>query len=569
MKILQGLGISPGIAIGPAFNFEPPVLSVAESRCTDPQNELERLLDALEVASRQIEALYETVQNELSPETASIIETQQLFLQDPDLLSIVNQLILQDRFTAEYAWFKGVSTFEEMLSSLQIGVFAERSVDLYDVGQRVLRILLGKPISRPLNHPSILFSEDLAPSIILGMDRENLLAFCTAQGSLTSHVAILSRAMGIPAVAGIFSPNPDIENTTSIIVDGQTGTVIVDPDTTTLEKFRLLSTTSRQRDLTAFSLACQPAITRDQHTVPVSANIGSVDEAVAALQSGADGIGLFRTEYLFLGRKTPPSEEDQYQYYTRILHQAGSKPVTARTVDLGGDKPVEYIQTEKEANPFLGLRGTRLALKYPHILRDQLCALLRASVQGNLKIMFPLVSSIPEALAARELLDECRSELERRSFPFDPQMRVGVMIETPAAAMITDFLLNQFDFCSIGTNDLVQYTLAADRTNPAVSSASDALDPAVVRLIDQVIRLAHVAQKKVSLCGELAGDPTAVPLLLGLHLDEFSLNGRGIPLIKDRIRRFTLCEAEGIAAHVLSLHTVADIRKFLLSVELK
>ncbi|MEM5774094.1 MAG: phosphoenolpyruvate--protein phosphotransferase, partial [Anaerolineaceae bacterium] len=375
-----------------------------------------------------------------------------------------------------------------------------------------------------------------------------------------------SKAMQVPAAAGIFATGVEGLNGQIIVLDGQAGTVLIDSDPQTLERYRALALEDGRKAEQHLQIAAQPAFSKDNHLFLINANISSLDEAQTAFgRYGADGIGLFRTEYLFLGRKKPPSEEEQYQYCLSILELAGGKPVTARTVDLGGDKTVDYLATADEANPFLGLRGTRLALANAQLLRNQICALLRAGAIGHLKIMFPLISTVPEAKQARMLVEECKSELRRRNLPFNPDIQTGVMIETPASAVIADFLLQEFDFCSIGTNDLVQYTLAADRTNPVVAGYADALDPAMIRLIAAVIRTAHQAGKPVSLCGELAADPIAVTLLAGLGLDEFSLNAPGIPLIKDRTRAVSLTEACQIAAHALTLPSAVEVRAYLLS----
>ncbi|MCE5209476.1 MAG: phosphoenolpyruvate--protein phosphotransferase [Chloroflexi bacterium] len=563
MKILHCIGISPGIAAGPIYFYDSEKIIVAECNNADPVIEISRLEHAISQAHSQIQNAFQMTLTSISRDKAEIFEAHLMVLEDPELIDRVHELIHSNQFTAEYAWYKAVSEYEEMISTLQVDEISERAMDIHDVGQRVLRILLGKTPQTHLNQPSIIVTEELMPSDTIGFDKSMVLAFCTARGGPTSHVAILSRAMGIPAVAGIDPRLFQFHNDLETIVDGNTGTVILDPNESTRKKYIKRSSEFTRDFEIAFSKARFPAISRDNQPFKVAANIGSPHEVVDALEYGAEGVGLLRTEFLFLGRETPPSEEEQYLVYRDILEQFGQKPVIFRTLDIGGDKPAHYLKIAKENNPFLGLRGTRLALKREEVLQTQLRALFRAGIGSNFKIMFPMIGTIGELRAAKEQISRCMSLLDQKGLEYNSRCEIGLMIEIPSAAIMADTLIREVDFFSIGTNDLTQYTLAADRTNSQVADYANALDPSVLRLINMTVKAAHQSGKWVGLCGELAGDLAAVPVLMGMHLDEFSMSARLIPFIKEKIRKFSLTEAENISSHVLSLSSVEKVHQFL------
>ena len=563
MKILHCIGISPGIAAGPIYFYDSEKIIVEACNDADPVIEISRLEYAISQGYSQIQNAFQMALASISRDKAEIFEAHLMVLEDPELIDRVHELIHSNQFTAEYAWYKAVSEYEEKISVLQVDEIPERAVDIHDVGQRVLRILLGKTPQTHLDQPSIIVTEELMPSDIIGFDKSMVLAFCAARGGPTSHVAILSRAMGIPAVVGIDPGLFQFHNNLETIVDGNTGTVILDPNESTRKKYIKRSSEFTRDFEIAFSKARFPAISLDNQSFKVAANIGSPHEVVVALEYGAEGVGLLRTEFLFLGRETPPSEEEQYLVYRNILEQFGQKPVIFRTLDIGGDKPAHYLKIAKENNPFLGLRGTRLALKREEVLQTQLRALFRAGIGSNLKIMFPMIGTIGELRAAKEQIFRCMLLLDQKGLEYNSHCEIGLMIEIPSAAIMADTLISEVDFFSIGTNDLAQYTLAADRTNPQVADYANALDPSVLRLIDMTVKAAHQSGKWVGLCGELAGDLAAVPVLMGMHLDEISMSARLIPFIKEKIRKFSLTEAEKISSHVLSLSSVEKVHEFL------
>ncbi|GHO95247.1 hypothetical protein KSF_052950 [Reticulibacter mediterranei] len=390
-----------------------------------------------------------------------------------------------------------------------------------------------------------------------------MLAFCTSSGGPTSHVAILSKALGIPAVVGLGDDIRHLDNDTLVIVDGTHGTVLIEPNAATIAQYQQRINAHSQRQQEALKYAHQPATTLDGKRIEIAANLGGPAEAKAALEYGAEGVGLLRTEFLFLNRDAAPDEEEQTAVYREIMQGMGQHPVVARTLDIGGDKPASYLQLPVEMNPFLGIRGLRLTLMLPELFQTQLRALLRAGAGHHLKIMFPMVTSCEEIHQARYYIEQARADLSARSIEAATYCEIGIMVEVPAAALIADRLAEVVDFFSIGTNDLAQYTLAADRTNTSVTGLADALHPAVLRLIQMVIEAARPHHRWVGICGELAGDTLATPVLLGLGLDELSMNALAIPLVKQAIRRYTSVEARSIATHALALDSAAEVHAYL------
>ena len=566
MKIFDVIGISPGIAIGPVFCYQSENIVIEPRSCTNPTDECQKLENAIGKAQLELQAVFQKTLETTSRKDAEIFEAHLMILEDPELLDKVHSYINDDSYTVEYAWYRAVLDYEGIIASLSDEYMAARAADIRDVGQRVLRILIGKNNQTKLEKPSIIVAEDLTPSDTVGFDKHNVLAFCTVTGGPTSHVAILSKALGIPAVVGIGPIIDDLFAGQQVIVDGGSGTVVVDPDSTLLKRYEQKSLEYKAGFQEAFLSAQLPAKTTDDKEIEVVANIGSPKDAKPALEFGAEGVGLLRTEFLFLDREFPPTEEEQYEVYCSIFDQFDDKPVVARTLDIGGDKPASYLKIADELNPFLGLRGTRLALKRTDVFQSQIRALLRAGLGHNLKIMFPMVGSVPEVKAALDHVEECRFQLRRAGRPFAESVEIGIMVEIPSAAVMSDVLARYVDFFSIGTNDLTQYTLAVDRTNALVAEHADALDPSVLRLIDMVIKAAHKHGKWVGLCGELAGDALAVPVLLGLHLDEFSMNSRAIPFVKQKIRKMSVARAEEITAEVLAMESSNQVKEYLHSI---
>ena len=564
MKLLKGIAASPGIAIGPAFVYHPTDLIITRRRAEDPHAEWASYLGAAAETLGELAALRRKVAAEAGEAEAAIFDAHQMIIRDPDLEAELRAEIdagasaesaVQAVFTPE------ISKFAAMSDPL----FRERAIDFADVELRLLQLLLGvrDESLAAISAPSIVLARDLKPSDTAQMNKSLVRGFCTAAGGPLSHTAILARNLGLPAVVGVGDDLLEIASGVPLILDGTQGEVVVEAEETQHVAYEQRAMSLSAARASAIAAALEPAVTRDGRRVEVVANIGLPGEEVHALRAGAEGIGLLRTEFLFTGRRTAPSEEEHYQAYRPILEAMAHRPVIARTFDIGGDKPVEFLAMPSEANPFLGWRALRIGLTRPDLLKTQIRALLRAGHGCNLKIMFPMVATAEEMQAARALCDRARAELAQEGQPFADAVQVGAMIEVPSAALIADHLAQHADFFSIGSNDLTQYTLAADRGNPAVASLFDGLHPAVLRLVDQTIRAARACGKWVGICGELAGEAMALPVLLGLGLDEFSMGAAAIPAAKALIRRLAAAETEVLARRALMQPSAGAVRQIV------
>ncbi len=562
MRVLCGLPASPGIAIGPALRFRRARLSFQRQIVADKEAEWTRFLGAVEAARQQLQEVQAKAEAVSGAGSTAILQAQMLMLEDPELLEQVRTAIEEAGVNAEAALGDAVDAYIRILEALDNEYLRARSADVRDVADRLLRILLGMDDSplAALKVPSIILAQDLTPSDTAILDRSLVLGFCTAEGGATSHTAILARALGLPAVVGAGAGVLEVASEAPLVLDAGEGILWVDPDTATLARYRARQKAGAARLAVAEGRAHEPAVTRDGHRVAVAANIGDVAGAQAAVAAGAEGVGLLRSEFLYLGRATIPSEEEQYRAYRRILEVLGGRPVILRTLDIGGDKELRCVQLPREANPFLGLRGIRLSLARPELFKPQLRAALRAGVGHKLKIMFPMVATVAEVRAAREALEACRSELVAEGNEVTGQMEVGIMVEVPSAALLAGSLAREVDFFSIGTNDLSQYTMAADRTNAQVAHLASALQPAVLRLVRDVVAAAHAHGKWVGLCGELAAEPLAIPLLLGLGVDELSMNPPAVPVAKQVIRALTLSQARELAGRALALDSAEAVQ---------
>lgn len=552
---LQGIGASPGIAIGPAFRFEKGELDVERRRVEDPAAEWERFEDALVVARDQLEEVFRRAEAESGAEKAAIFEAHAMMLEDPELLEEIRTAIQNEGVNAEAAMQEAAESYAEILEAMEDEYLSARAADVRDVAERVVRVLLDVPQSpaAELSEPSVILARDLTPSDTVLLDKSLVLGFCTAEGGGTSHTAILARSLGLPAVVGAGPDILSIPEGEKLVLDGTSGRLLVGADSETVEVYRErrkrfagVLTDARER-------SDEPAMTQDGQRVEVVANIGNVAGAEAALKAGAEGVGLLRTEFLYLERDHLPSEDEQFEAYSSIVDVFEEQPVILRTLDIGGDKELPYLDLPEEMNPFLGVRAIRLCLRRPELFKPQLKAALRAGAEGNLKLMFPMVSSVAEVREARELLGACREELVAAGHAAADEMEVGIMVEVPSAVVMADHLAKEVDFFSIGTNDLTQYTMAADRTNADVAPLVTGFQPAVLRLVRDTIEAAHGQGKWVGLCGELAGEPLAIPILLGLGLDEFSMNPPAVPIAKQIIRQLNIDEARVIARDALKL----------------
>ena len=501
-------------------------------------------------------------------ETAAIFDAHKLMVTDPMLFDAV-QSRLEAGQIIERAVRDASQELAAMLGAMPDELFAAREADMRDVGRRLLRILLGISDTSvdKLDSPAVIVAYDLTPSDTVSLRSEFTLGFCTAGGGLTSHVAILARTLGLPAVVGLGKKALDqISDGTKLVLDGTGGSVILDPDRVTLERYEAARAKASARLATMQVTSSKNAVTADGRRVEVGANIGDADSAGEAVRFGAESIGLLRTEFLYLQNTRPPTEEQQMAAYKSVFDALGNRPVIVRTLDIGGDKPPAYLKFDAELNPFLGWRAIRICLEDHPLFKTQLRAILRAAVGFHPLIMFPMISSVEELRAARDVLAEVRAELDSAGLDYAHHVPVGIMVETPAAAMLTDFLALECDFFSLGTNDLTQYTLAVDRTNERVAKLFQPLHPAVLRLIKRTIDTAHQHGKWVGMCGELAGMQKAIPILLGLGLDELSMAPRSIPEAKWLIGQFTDARAREIAEQAMNKATAAEIEDFMLGV---
>jgi phosphoenolpyruvate-protein phosphotransferase len=562
---VKGIPASVGVAIGPVWIFKPVEFSVPRIENCDPQVQWQRIEAALAASDAQLQVLYQHTLDTIGAQEAEIFEAHQMVLSDPDLIELLKSILAEQRVNAEAAIQEGIEKYANLLLNLEGEYFKARAQDLRDIGRRILRNLLGLPVDQDVftSAPAIIVAEDLAPSDTVQFERKNILGFCIVKGGPTSHTAILARSIGVPAVVSAPVDIHKIANGDIVIVNGTDGVVVVDPSEQELKAARLLQQQQKSAFNKILALASQPAVTLDQVRIEVVANIGGVNDAVQAVQNGAEGVGLLRTEFLYLERQDMPSEEEQVTTYRAIFEAMGKLPIIVRTMDIGGDKQVSYLGIQAEPNPFLGWRAIRMINERPDILKDQLRAILQAGAGFDIRIMIPMISCLEEVLQAKDLYLEARQELTAQGRPCAEQVQFGIMIEVPSAAMIAKTLAKHVDFFSIGTNDLTQYTTAVDRTNERVIHLASYFHPAVLQLIARTIEAAHANHKWVGLCGEMAGDPLAIPFLLGIGLDEFSMAAQSIPVVKQILRGLSVQECAKIAAQALELPTTAAVIELL------
>jgi phosphocarrier protein FPr len=553
-NLLLGVTASPGLAVGAVFQIRREEMAVSRT-AEDPITEERKLDAAMEQARRELEALQVQLHGQADANKAAIFAAHQEVLDDPELRDTVRSAILKGN-SAAYAWQQAINAQADTLAALNNQLLAARAADLRDVGQRVLMNLTGagpRTVSAPPD--SILIAEDLTPSDTANLDRSKVLGFATTLGSATSHAAILARALDLPAVAGIEPRALELANGTPVILDGSKGTLRLNPSADELTRLK-----SRQQRLAAknkadLEHASEPAVTTDQHRMEIVGNIGGLSDAKQAVALGGEGVGLLRTEFLFLDRSTAPTEDEQTQVYNDIAKALGpDRPLVIRTLDVGGDKPLPYMPMPHEENPFLGERGVRVGLNRPEVLRTQLRAVLRSASAGKILVMFPMIATLGEFRAARAMFEEERKRLGVEPIP------VGIMVEIPAAAIMAEQFAREADFFSIGTNDLTQYTLAMDRGHPKLAPQVDGLNPSVLQLIANTVEGAQQHGRWVGVCGGTASDSQAVPLLIGLGVNELSVSIPAIPAIKAQIRTLSLADCQKLAQRALDMDTAAEVR---------
>jgi phosphoenolpyruvate-protein phosphotransferase (PTS system enzyme I) len=564
-KKLTGIAASPGIAIAKAYRLSREHYVPTPDKVEDAAAEVTRFRQAIEASKQELEGIRQMTEERMGAAKAEIFEAHVLLLEDPDLVDAVIELIENEHMNAQYALHEVSSSFIEALSSMENELLRERAADVRDVAGRVMSRLRGVSYAAlsAINEPCVLIAEDLTPSDTAQLHPDYVLGFVTEIGSRTSHSAIMARSLELPAIVGVGSDAANIEPGTMMVMDALEGIVLIDPTEAELQEYHERKAAYDERKKELKKLLDQPSISKDGHRVELAANIGSVEDLQKVLANGAEGIGLFRTEFLYMGRSTLPNEEEQFQVYKHVLERMNPKPVVIRTLDIGGDKELPYMKLPVESNPFLGLRAVRLCLSKQDLFRTQLRALLRASSYGQLKIMFPMIAVVEELREAKRLLQEEKEKLIQEGIAVSDNMEVGIMIEVPAAALAADLLAREVDFFSIGTNDLIQYTMAADRMNENVSYLYQPCHPSILRLIRMVIQAGEKEGKWVGMCGEMAGDETAIPILLGLGLHEFSMSASSILPARALIKELSHKEWAGYTDEILALGSHDSIQQFV------
>ena len=559
-----GIPASPGIAIGPVFHYKPTLPVIVAYNVVDVAAEWARLQRAIVSAQTEIQALHAHAARQVGASEAAIFEAHQLFLQDPALLEAAKARVFEVQLNAEAAWQQAFAAIANDYLALDDEYLRARAADVVDVGQRVLRQLLDTTLpSLDIDRPSLIIARDLTPSDTARLDPAKVLGICTELGGSTAHSAILARSLGIPAVVALNGALRDVPEGQIIALDGTTGQVWLHPDEEQLAELAARRAAWQRELHKAKASAQQPAATSDGRVIEVVANIGGPHDTQLALECGAEGVGLFRTEFLFLDRASAPTEEEQLVAYGQVAQAIGRGPLIIRTLDVGGDKPLPYLDLGHEDNPFLGWRAIRFCLDHPDLFKSQLRAILRASAGHNLKLMFPMIGTLGELRTAKRILADVQAELRGANIAFDENMEIGIMIEIPSAVVIADQLAAEVDFFSIGSNDLTQYVMAADRGNHRVAHLADALHPAVLRMIAQTVQAAHTAGIWVGMCGELAGNALATPVLIGMGMDELSMSAPSIPRVKAAIRQLNLERAQQIARTVVTLESAETVQTYL------
>lgn len=566
-KILNGIGVSEGIRIGKAYVFER-ISNINVNRDIageDIESEAKRFKNAVNQASCEVEDLISHSAEALGEGKIGILKGQKSILADPAYCPEIEKLIRQKLYSPEKAVKQVTDKFALIFENMKNDYMKERASDIRDAGYRLLNILSGKKGSglSAIDSPVILVADDLSPSDTIQLNKNFILAFATQRGGKTSHTSIFAKTMNIPAVVGIPGITGSVSDGDTVILDGSQGICIVSPQPETLQVYQAKSGIELEKQRLFDEFTKKDAVTSNGRRIIIAANIGSVGDAECSLQQGAEAIGLMRTESVYLSRDTLPDEYEQFNEYKKIAEIYSPREVIIRTLDIGGDKALSYLSIPKEDNPFLGYRAIRLCLDRKAIFLTQLRAILRASSFGKLKIMFPMISGYEELVAAKAVLDEAKSQLKVENIAYDENIKTGIMIEVPSAALIADVLAREVDFFSIGTNDLVQYTLAVDRGNEKVSYLYDYFNPAVIRLIKNVSEAAHTCGIPVGMCGGMAGDPLAVPLLVGLKLDELSMAAGVIPKIKYVISRLNEDDCKKLAETAAGSKSAEEARRML------
>ncbi|WP_067840636.1 phosphoenolpyruvate--protein phosphotransferase [Amphibacillus sediminis] len=565
MTKLTGIAASNGVAIAKAYTLEAPDLSFETIKVDDVDSEVQRLQDALDTSKKELEKIKENARQTLGDEHAEIFSAHLLVLSDPEMITPMTDKIKNESVNAEAALDQVANMFIDMFKGMDNEYMRERAADIQDVTKRVMAHLLKVSFPDPalIDEEVVIIAEDLTPSDTAQLNKQFVKGFTTNIGGRTSHSAIMARSLEIPAVVGTKSVTAEISDGDLVVVDGIDGEVIVNPNEDLLAQYKEKQADfAKQKEIWA-QLKDEPTVSKDGSHVELVANIGTPDDVIGVLNNGGEGVGLYRTEFLYMGNSDFPTEDQQFEAYKSVLEQMGDKPVVVRTLDIGGDKELSYLDLPKEMNPFLGFRAVRLCLERDDIFRTQLRALLRASTYGNLKIMFPMIATLNEFRQAKALLLEEKENLKAEGIDVSDDIEIGIMVEIPSTAVIARQFAKEVDFFSIGTNDLIQYTMAADRMNERVSYLYQPYHPAILNLVNNVIEAAHAEGKWAGMCGEMAGDSIAIPILLGLGLDEFSMSATSILPARTQIKGLSKEEMASYKDQLLSMSTADEVEAFI------
>ncbi|PTJ00129.1 phosphoenolpyruvate--protein phosphotransferase [Staphylococcus simulans] len=560
-KNIRGIAASDGVAIAKAYLLVEPDLSFDNGTVTDTEAEVAKFNGALNTSKVELTKIRNNAEQQLGADKAAIFDAHLLVLEDPELIQPIEEKIKNENVNAAQALTDVSNQFITIFESMDNEYMAERAADIRDVSKRVLAHILGVDLPNPsiIDESVVIIGNDLTPSDTAQLNKQYVQGFVTNIGGRTSHSAIMSRSLEIPAVVGTKTITEEVEAGDIIIVDGMTGDVIVNPSDEVVAQYQEKRDNFFKDKQELQKLRDAESVTEDGHHVELAANIGTPNDLPGVVENGAEGIGLYRTEFLYMGRDQMPTEDEQFEAYKAVFEAMKGKRVVVRTLDIGGDKELPYLDLPEEMNPFLGYRAIRLCLAQPEIFRPQLRALLRASVYGKLNIMFPMVATIQEFRDAKALLEEERQNLKNEGVEVSDDIEVGIMVEIPSTAALADVFAKEVDFFSIGTNDLIQYTMAADRMSERVSYLYQPYNPAILRLVQRVIAASHAEGKWTGMCGEMAGDQTAIPLLLGLGLDEFSMSATSILKARRLIRNLSEAQMKDLAAKAVNCATSEEV----------
>ena len=566
---IKGIAASNGIAIAKAFKLIEPELTVVKATISDVEAEINLYKAALVKTTEELQKIKVKAAQNLSEEEAAVFDAHINMANDPELLSQTTDKIKSESVNAAYAFDEVSNMFIMMFESMDNEYFRERAADIKDIKKRILAHLLGVKVNDPstIDEQVVIIAEDLTPSDTAQLDRNFVKGFATNIGGRTSHSAIMARSLEIPAVVGTKTILEDVKDGDMIILDGLEGNVIVNPTAEQVAHYEEVAKQYEAQKAEWAKLKNEKTVSKDGQHVELAANIGTPKDVEGVLANGGEAVGLYRTEFLYMGRDNFPTEEEQFEAYKAVLEAMGDKPVVVRTLDIGGDKELPYLHLPKEMNPFLGYRAIRLCLDDTDLFRTQLRALLRASAYGKLRIMFPMIATLNEFRSAKALLLEEKAKLVAEGVTVSEEIEVGMMVEIPSAAVLADQFAKEVDFFSIGTNDLIQYTMAADRMNEKVSYLYQPYNPSILRLVKMVIDAAHKEGKWTGMCGEMAGDQTAIPLLLGLGLDEFSMSATSILPARSLISKLSKAEMADLAAEALNKSTVEEVIELVESIQ--